>query len=152
MGASVERAKSWDAGRWVLIVLLVGLVVGLVLALVAPTPPAPGPPGPGGGGPGGPGQGSPSSSRPTLVLSTVSLALLVALLVVYGRTYRTTRAPYVLGLVLFLFVLLVQGILSSPLVFSAVGVGPGSGLGRLLEVAQFLMCAALALFLYLSLQ
>jgi hypothetical protein len=125
----------------------VGFLVGLALSAVVTVPQGPPP-----SGPGAPPPPAPESSKVMLVLSTVSIALLLALLVVYGRTYRTTRAPYVLGLFVFLFVLLLESVLNSPILFSAFGVGPGNGLGRLLAFGQALMCAALALFLYLSLQ
>jgi hypothetical protein len=86
-----------------------------------------------------------------VVLSTVSIAFLLALLVVYGRTYRTTGAPYVLGLFVFLLVLLLETVLNSPLLFTAFGVAPG-GVSRFLAFGQLLMSVALGIFLYLSLQ
>ncbi len=147
MSESASREKS-AAGRWVLIVLLVGLVVGLALSETISVPQAP--------RPGGPGSPPPPPqqhqfSQVMLLLSTVSLALLAALLVVYGRIYRSTRAPYVLGLFVFLLALLFESLLSSPLLFTAFGVGPG-GVSGFLAVGQLLMSAALAIFLYLSLQ
>ncbi len=146
MTATASNRNFGKASAWVLLVIGIGLIVGLVLALTLPGPPA-GPPGPGGGGPIPP--------RPLdgamLVLSTVGIALLAALLVVYARTYRTTRAPFVLGLWVFLLALLAENVLSSPLLFTAFGVGPG-GLGRFLTFGQALMCVALSIFLYLSLE
>ncbi len=135
-----------SAGVWVLLVVVVGVGLGTLLALTLPGPPA--------GPPSGPGAGPipPHALNVAMVvLSSVSIALLLALLVVYGRTYRTTRAPFVLGLWVFLLALLLESILSSPLLFTAFGVGPGS-LGRFLTFGQLLMCVALTIFLYLSLE
>ena len=143
-----ERAakRTWESGRWLVLVLAVGLVVGLVLALVVAVPGSGPPP-----GPGSPPLPARSVSQAMTVLSTVNIALLVALLVVYSRTYRSTGAPFILGLWVFLFALLLENILDSPLLFAAFDAAPG-GLGRFLAFGQLLMCAALAVFLYLSLE
>jgi len=142
-----EGAKGhpWSAGVWVLIVLLVGLLLGAGLAFAVHVPPNSGPPGP-------PGSSPPpiAVTQTVVVLSTLSLVLLAALILVYGRIYRDTRAPYTLGLLAFLAVLLLQTAVNSPLVFTAFGLGPGS-LGRFLALGDLLMSAALTLFLYLSL-
>ena len=50
-----------------------------------------------------------------VVLSTVSLVLLLALIVVYSRSYIQTRANFMLGLLVVLFALLLEGMLRSPL-------------------------------------
>ena len=50
-----------------------------------------------------------------VVLSTVSLVLLLALIVVYSRSYIHTRANFMLGLLVVLFALLLEGMLRSPL-------------------------------------
>jgi len=51
-----------------------------------------------------------------IILSTVSVALLVALLVVYGRTYLQTRANFIFGLLIVLFALLLQSLLTFPVI------------------------------------
>jgi hypothetical protein len=50
-----------------------------------------------------------------IVLSTVALALLATLIVVYSRSYAQTRANFMLGLVIVLFALLLEALLKSPL-------------------------------------
>jgi hypothetical protein len=137
---------SWSAAVWVLIVLVVGLVVGAGLAISVHVPQNPGPPGP-------PGPAPPpvAVTQTSVLLSTVCLTLLAALVLVYGRNYLATRAPYVLGLLIFLTVLFVTTAVNSPLLFTAFGIGPGN-LGRFLVVSELLLSAALSIFLYLSLQ
>ncbi len=137
------NGSNWSAATWVAIVLVIGIVAGGLLALFVPVPVGLSPP------------GTPPPPlwlvRAGVLLSTLSLVLLLALLFVYARTYRDTQAPYTLGLVVFLAVLLVESAVNSPLVFGAFGLGPGI-LGRFLAVGGLLMSAALSIFLYLSLQ
>jgi hypothetical protein len=140
------KARPWNAAVWVLVVLAIGLVIGVGLALTVHVPQNPGPPGP-------PGPAPPpiAVTQTSVVLSTVCLVLLGALVVVYGRIFRATRAPYVLGLLVFLVVLLFTTAVNSPLLFTAFGIGPGN-LGRFLALGELLLGAALSIFLYLSLQ
>jgi hypothetical protein len=141
-----KENAAWSAAVWMLIIVAVGLAVGLIAAFTIPVPPAPPPPMP-------PGAPPPSAAVTQLavVLSTLCLTLLAALLAMYVRTYRETKAPYILGLVVFLVALLFETAVNSPLLFSAFGYGPG-GLGRFLAVSDLGLAAALAIFLYLSLQ
>ena len=139
-----ERPKRGaNAAVWVLIVLAVGVVAGFLLS-AAPTP--------SGTRPGhGWGWRFQSADDVDVILSTVSIALLVALLVVYARTYGQTRAPFALGLVVVLFALLLQSVVTSPLAYGAAGVS-AAGLGTFLLFADVLKIAAFSVFLYLSLQ
>lgn len=50
-----------------------------------------------------------------IVLSTVSISLLFALIVVYAKTYLETKANFSLGLLVVLFALMVQAVLTLPL-------------------------------------
>lgn len=50
-----------------------------------------------------------------IVLSTISLALLLALIIVYAHSYVKTRANFLLGLLVVLFALLLQGLIQDPL-------------------------------------
>jgi|HubBroStandDraft_4_1064222.scaffolds.fasta_scaffold858250_2 hypothetical protein len=138
------------AALWVLAVIVIGLVVGLALALLVPVPAGPGAPPRQPGSPPPP-PGAQPFAQAMVVLSSVSIAELLALLVVYGRTYRTTQAPYMLGLFVFLLALLMETLLTSPFLLIAFGTGPGS-LGRFLALGQLLMAVALGIFLYLSVQ
>jgi hypothetical protein len=150
-----EEKHGISAELWVLIVLLVGLVIGFALSMAVPAPPSNGSGNQSSGGAPPANNPSPPSTpqfhEVGIILSTVSLALLVALLVVYMRTYGTTRAPYTLGLVIFLFALLVEDTISSPIILASFRQGFGD-LDPFLAIGQFFLCAALAIFLYLSLQ
>ena len=135
-----ERRRVGPA-VWTLIVLGIGIGLGVLLTLV-PHGPRPGP---------GPGP-DPYAGIEALdvVLSAVSLACIVALILIYARTYAEMGAKFALGLVFVLAALLFQAILSSPL-FLSFGheLGPFGpfGLG-----ADALKAAAFGAFLYLSLQ
>jgi hypothetical protein len=145
--------RETNAAIWVLIVLVVGVAAGIGLALTVhvPSAPSPRPVPPGAPAPLTPPAPSTAVTQEYVVLSTVCLALLIALLVVYARTYRATRAPYVLGLVFFLLALAIATVLDSPLLYTAFGLGPGN-LGPFLALGELLLAAALSVFLYLSLQ
>ena len=138
-----ERKRGLSPAAWTLVVLAIGLALGALLALV-PRPDRPGGPGP------RPGMFE-TYDDVDVVLSTVSTAFLVALLVVYAKTYSETRAPFALGLIVVLGALLFQGIRTSPLLFGAFGHALGS-LGPFLLVADAFKAGAFAAFLYLSLQ
>ncbi len=86
-----------------------------------------------------------------IILSTIGIALLVALLVVYARTYRETRANFILGLLIVLFALLLQAILTSPLffIFMTFTAFPPEFYSPLADVLTII---AYAVFLYLSLE
>jgi hypothetical protein len=86
-----------------------------------------------------------------IVLTTVSVALLVALVVVYIRMYTETKANFSLGLVVVLFALLLQALLSYPIVIGFIGtVNLGPGLSS--QFADVFTVCAYAVFLYLSLE
>lgn len=137
------NGRDWSAATWVVVVLALGLTVGALLARTVRVPAGPTP------------TGMPAPplwwSQLGVILSSTTLALLLALLVVYVRAYLATRAAHTLGLALFLAVLFVESTVNSPLLFTAFGQGPGA-LGRFLDVGGFLMTVALTIFLYLSLQ
>lgn len=90
------------------------------------------------------------SIRLHIVLTTVEVAMLVALLMVYIRTYSNTRANFALGLVAVLGALFLQTIFSYPLILGTQGVilVPGT----LTTLADFLTLGAYTVFLYLSLE
>jgi hypothetical protein len=86
-----------------------------------------------------------------VILSTTSVALLVALVVVYLRMYRDTKANFSLGLVIMLGALLLHSLISYPLLLVRAGEIP-IGPGEFLSTADIFMVVAYALFLYLSLE
>ena len=83
------------------------------------------------------------------ILSSVNIALLVVLSLIYIDIYIKTRSQFTLGLVIFALVFLVKDITSNPLVismfrFRAYGLGPFEFLPGLFEFF------ALSILLYLS--
>jgi hypothetical protein len=94
-------------------------------------------------------------SNPTLqfhvVLTTVEVVLLVALVVIYVRMYAQTRANFSLGLVVVLVALLLEALLSYPLIIGYYGpVSLEPGLSS--PSADVFTVCAYAVFLYLSLE
>jgi hypothetical protein len=92
-----------------------------------------------------------------LVLSTVGVALLVSLVVVYARIYSATGANFALGLLVVLGALLLNSLLRfPPLFFVALSLGPigpvSVGIGLFPPIAEVFMVLAYAVFLYLSLE
>ena len=83
------------------------------------------------------------------IISTINIAMLVFLILIYVNIYVKTRSPFTIGLVIFAFVFLVRDLTSSPFVtsmygFRAYGLGPFAFLPSLFELV------ALSVLLYLS--
>jgi hypothetical protein len=151
--AAPER-RSGRQKLWVPVVILVGLLLGEIISYFSTQPETVQFGGPG-YGPGGFNQFPHFNSDPQIqfhiVLTTVSIALLVALVVVYVRMYVETKANFSLGLVVVLFALLLQALLSYPLLIGFIGtVNLGPGLSS--QFADVFTVCAYAVFLYLSLE
>ena len=85
------------------------------------------------------------------IISTINIALLVILALIYFNIYIKTRSPFTIGLVIFALVFLVKDFTSSHLItsllgFRAYGLGPFELLPGLFE------CFALSILLYLSIK
>ena len=85
------------------------------------------------------------------IISTINIALLVILALIYFNIYIKTRSPFTIGLVIFALVFLVQNVTSSPFItspfgFRAYGLGPFAFLPGLFEFF------ALTILLYLSIK
>ncbi len=85
------------------------------------------------------------------IISTVNIALLVILTLIYINIYVKTRSQFTIGLIIFALVFLVKDLTSSPLItsllgFRAYGLGPFELLPGLFE------CFALSILLYLSIK
>jgi hypothetical protein len=85
------------------------------------------------------------------VISTINIALLVILTLIYANIYVKTRSNFTIGLVIFALVFLVKDLTSSPLFtslygFRAYGLGPFEFLPGLFEFF------ALTVLLYLSIR
>ena len=144
---AVGPRKSMVGKLWVVVVLLGGLVSGVVLSDLATLPD----------------QGRPYFFRgvpyfnpdPTIrlhvVLTTVEVALLLSLVVIYLKIYTETKANFALGLVIVLGALLLQTVFSYPLVLGLEG--PVLFIqGRLPTISDILTISAYTVFLYLSLE
>ena len=77
--------------------------------------------------------------------------LLVALILVYARTYKQTKANFILGLLVVLFALLLQSLLTYPLLLE-LELTPGFAFAVFSPVADIFTIIAYAVFLYLSLE
>jgi hypothetical protein len=89
-----------------------------------------------------------------VILSTVSIGLLLALIAVYARTYSRTHANFILGLLIVLFALLLQNLVSYPLLNPFINVAPLqlSSFGISGPIADVFTIIAYTVFLYLSLE
>lgn len=144
-----ENGARFPVKLWVPIVLVIGLVVGEVLSLVSIGSRPPGPqPGVFGHSP------SPFPRDPLfglhIVLTTVQIALILSLLVIYVRMYVETRASFSLGLVVMLGAFFVEAFISYPLISEFLGpvaFGPGfsSSFDDVVAICAYIV------FLYLSL-
>lgn len=135
------------AGKlWVVVALLVGSLAGVLLSDIATLPEV---------------DRNPFfSSVPVfnpdpaiklhIVLTTVEVALLVSLVIVYLKVYSETQANFALGLVIVLSALFLQTLFSYPLILGTGGfiLVPGT----LTTLADFLTVGAYTVFLYLSLE
>ncbi len=86
-----------------------------------------------------------------VILTTVEVALLVSLVVIYARMYAETKANFALGLVVVLVALFLQAVLSYPIVEDLI-VTPQIEPGFWSPVADVVSVCAYTVFLYLSLE
>ncbi|MGA3289604.1 MAG: hypothetical protein ABSD42_05140 [Candidatus Bathyarchaeia archaeon] len=85
------------------------------------------------------------------IISTINIALLAILTLIYFSIYIKTRSPFTIGLIIFALVFLVQNMTSSPFItapfgFRAYGLGPFAFLPGMFEFV------ALTILLYLSIK
>ncbi|MHA2016091.1 MAG: hypothetical protein ACTSUH_10155 [Candidatus Thorarchaeota archaeon] len=83
------------------------------------------------------------------VISFCNIALLLALVAVYGSLCRQVRTRFTLGLLLLVIVLLLYAVSSNPVVHYLLGY-PGTVLGPFTIVPDIFALLAFALLLYLS--
>jgi len=85
------------------------------------------------------------------IISTVNIALLVVLLVIFISVYRNTKSEFSFGLIVFGFAFLLKDIVASPFItgiFSFVA----SGLGPFIVLPDIFEFAALSVLLYMYLK
>jgi len=85
------------------------------------------------------------------VLSTVNLALLVILLIIYLRVYSDTRSEFALGLIVFALAMMMYAITSNPWLQSGFGFR-GSGLGPFAFFPDLFALVALVILLFFALR
>jgi len=127
---------------WLPLVLVIGIAAGFALSYTVPAPQ-------------GDWRFGPNPFHEELIvhtiLSTVSVALLVALIIVYLRIYSQTGARFALGITLVFFALLIQALVQYPFFLGMFGpFGPGQG--PPLSLADLFTILAYTIFLYLSLE
>ncbi len=86
-----------------------------------------------------------------IILSSVSVSLLLALIIVYGRTYLQTKADFILGLLVVLFALLLHSLVTFPVIL---GIAEHSPIRPdfISNIADIFTIVAYTVFLYLSLE
>ena len=138
-----QKAKR-PAWLLVLLVLAVGIILGVALSYLIPTPFGFGP------FPPHPFAQFRNLIIDHMVLSTVIIALQVALVVVYLEVYAKTGARFSLGILIVMSALLLQSLFQYPLILGFVG-RYAVEFGPYLSTADLFTIAAYTIFLYLSL-
>jgi hypothetical protein len=137
-----QTGKKAPSKLWVPFVIAVGVLLGLILSFTFPAPFERY-------------EFAPFAFDPIfifhVILSTVSITLLVALLVVYLGVYSKTQANFALGINIVLAALLAESLLEYPLFLGLLGRFP-VGHGPFLDSADVFTIIAYAVFLYLSLE
>lgn len=136
--------KKGPTKLWLPVVLVVGVLVGLALSYLVPEPFFI-----------GPGPGFADRFRDAIVLhmilSTVSISLLVALIVIYLKVYAETGARFALGILVVMLALLMESLFQYPLLLGLYAGYPVT-FGPFLSSADLFTIAAYTIFLYLSLE
>lgn len=83
------------------------------------------------------------------VVSTMNVAFLIFLLIVYVDIYRKTRSEFTIGLIIFSLVFLLNALASNPIIMWGFGFH-AFGLGPFAMLPDVFTCAALIVLLYLS--
>ena len=143
MSVEPERQKT-KRPAWLLVplVLAVGIVLGVALSYLIPLP--------FGFGPFPPFAQFRNLIIVHMVLSTVIIALQVALVIVYLGVYADTGARFSLGILIVMSALLLQSLFQYPLLLGFVG-RYALEFGPYLSTADLFTIAAYTIFLYLSL-
>ena len=87
----------------------------------------------------------------SIIVISINVMLLIGLLWVYMDTYLQTKSSFMLGLVFFIGVLLIQSLLSLPLIHALFGYTP-SGLGPFGVIPYLFETMALVILMALSME
>jgi len=85
------------------------------------------------------------------VVSTINVALVIILLLMYIDIYRKTRSEFTVGLIIFSMILSLYTLASNPIIHWAFGFR-AFGLGPFAMLPDIFACIALSVLLYLSLK
>ncbi|HYC26690.1 MAG TPA: hypothetical protein VEB67_01555 [Nitrososphaerales archaeon] len=136
------EVKKGPTKLWLPVVVAIGFLVGWALSYEVPAP-------------FGYWRFGPDQFRDTIILhtilSTVSIALILALIVIYMKVYADTGARFALGITVVFFALFIQALFQYPLLLGLAGPFP-EGQGQYLSFGDLFTIAAYAVFLYLSLE
>jgi len=146
-----NKARRGPPKLLVPLVLVVGVLVGILLSYSVPVPYGFGPNGSGPFGPFGPTDQFRNLLILHIVLSTVSIALLVAIIAVYLRIYADTGARFALGILVVMLALLIQSFFQYPLLLGFVG-RIANEFGPYLTISDIFTIGAYTVLLYLSLE
>lgn len=147
----ISDKRSYLQKLWVPVVLFIGLVIGELISIATAQP---------AGfefwqGPNGMFYFHQLPPDPAfgyhVILTTIEVALLVSLVVIYARMYAETKANFALGLVVVLVALFLQAVLSYPILEDLI-VTPQIEPGFWSPVADVVSICAYTVFLYLSLE
>jgi hypothetical protein len=85
------------------------------------------------------------------IISTVNIALLIVLSIIFISVYRKTRSEFAFGLIVFGFAFLLKDIVSSPFMAGIFSFA-ASGLGPFIVLPDIFELAALSVLLYMNLK
>lgn len=84
------------------------------------------------------------------IMGIINIFLLISLLYIYGGSYRKLKSPFILGIILFILLLLIQNILFTGFIF-IIGGFKGPGMGLPLFITNIIQFIGLSIFLKISL-
>ena len=87
----------------------------------------------------------------SIIVISINVMLLIGILLIYIDTYSKTKSSFMLGLIFFIGVLLIQSLLSLPLVHTLFGYTP-AGLGPFGVVPYLFETMALVILMVLSME
>ncbi|MGB9936086.1 MAG: hypothetical protein ACPK7O_00050 [Methanobacterium sp.] len=85
------------------------------------------------------------------IIGIINIFLLIALLYIYWGSYKEFRSRFILGIILFIFLLLVQNVLFTSFIF-IIGGFRGPGMGIPLFITNVIQLIGLSILLKISLE
>ncbi|WP_414469770.1 hypothetical protein [Methanobacterium sp. ACI-7] len=85
------------------------------------------------------------------IIGIMNIFLLMALLYIYWGSYREFKSRFILGIILFIFLLLIQNVLFTSFIF-IIGGFKGPGMGIPLFITNIIQFVGLSILLKISLE